>query len=536
MPPGYNRHILNRLRRLALVFVFFACPGLAFSQRSQLAGNTLVVLPFENNSKAPGIEWIGEAFPEVLGQRITGAYVIPRKDRLYAFDRLGIPANLRPSRATLYRIAEEMDVDYMVVGTYTFDGRMFTATAQVLDMNRLHLSQEITEGGPLPSLLNIQNALAWGVMRAINTNLTISRREFLEASPSIRLDAFENYMRGITDSERPDRIRHLRETLRLDPTYTLAILQLGKTYYEVRDYASAVSWLERVSREQPQAREANFYLGLACYYTGDFRRAEEAFQFVASQMPLTEVSNNLGVVAGRRGEKIEIEYFQKAAQADPKDADYRFNLAIALLRANDNAGAARQLKEALALRPGDAEANTLLQSLSTAEAAAPHATTPTPRLPLARIKRNYDESQFRQLALEIQNVNELKMRGQPIAVHAAFHVERGHEMLAQGFMGEAEKEFREAITLDPTLPAAHGGLARVLENRDPAAARSEAQSALRLQPSPDVYLLLARLDLKDNNVGAASDEVNRALALDPGNALAQALKREITARLAQKTP
>lgn len=91
---------------------------------STTASQTLVVLPFENTSKAPGLEWIGEAFPEVLGQGLGSAslYVIAREERLYAFDRIGIPASLRPSRATLFRTAEQMDVDYMVVGNYNFDG------------------------------------------------------------------------------------------------------------------------------------------------------------------------------------------------------------------------------------------------------------------------------------------------------------------------------------------------------------------------------------------------------------------------------
>src|SRR5206468_9088155 len=90
---------------------------------------SLVILPFENASKAPGIEWIGEAFPEVLGQRLatSNIFVVSREDRMYAVDRAGVPANVRPSRATLYRISEQMDADSMVVGSYNFDGQQFSA-------------------------------------------------------------------------------------------------------------------------------------------------------------------------------------------------------------------------------------------------------------------------------------------------------------------------------------------------------------------------------------------------------------------------
>ena len=117
---------------MALILFCLWLPAWAAGQTLQSA-QTVVVLPFENTSKAPGIEWIGEAFVEVLTQRLSvpSLYVISREDRIYAFDRLGIPASLRPSRATLFRIAEQMDADFMVVGQYAFDGRTFSASAQV---------------------------------------------------------------------------------------------------------------------------------------------------------------------------------------------------------------------------------------------------------------------------------------------------------------------------------------------------------------------------------------------------------------------
>ncbi len=83
-----------------------------------------MVMPFENQTTAPGLEWISEAFPEVLSQRMESArlHVISRDDRSYAFDHSGIPLTVRPSRATVYRVAEQMDADYVVLGSYSFDG------------------------------------------------------------------------------------------------------------------------------------------------------------------------------------------------------------------------------------------------------------------------------------------------------------------------------------------------------------------------------------------------------------------------------
>jgi len=514
-----------------------ACPA----QRGEQAGKTLLVLPFQNSSKAPSLDWIAESFPEVLGPRLSGFFVMDRQERLNASDRIGLPANLRPSRATAYEIAQAMEVDYVILGSYTYDGESFSASAQVLDMQRLHLSPPVIASGSLPALIQVETLLARDLMHILAPELVTSRREFLSAQPAPRLDAFENYVRGLVATSRQDRVARFREAVRLDPTYTQAIFELGKSLYDTREYAAAAGWLERIPRSDPLAREASFYLGISDYYLGQYETAQNAFEFVASRLPLTEVYNNLGVVAGRRGDKTASEYFQRAVEADPKDPDYHFNLAVALARDGDSAGASRQLRELLALRPSDGEAKSLLDALSRplvmtgTAATAPGVKPAEVKLPLERIKRNYDEASFRQLAFELENQSERKLADKPPREHAMFHVERGRNLLNQGFVGEAEKHFREAVLLDPTNAAAHLGLARVLAADKPSDARAEARSSLILKPSAEAWLVLAQLDLRDNKMEVARQDVDHALEIEPSNVAAVAMKRDITTRLADKS-
>jgi tetratricopeptide (TPR) repeat protein len=527
------------LKRTLLITLLFGLCGFAGAQRRPLPGKTLLVLPFQNNSKTPGLDWVGESFPEVLGARLTGFYVIDREGRTNALNRLGLPASLRPSRATAYEIAQAMDLDYVILGTYAYDGQSFSARAQVLDMQRLHLSPAASASGSLTALIQVEDLLALELMHTLAPNLAIARADFLAAQPGPRLDAFESYLRGVSATSRSEKISRFREAVRLNPAYTQAIFQLGRTYYDARDYTSAASWLERIPKSEACAREANFYLGISEYYLNQYEKAQNAFEFIAARFPLTEVYNNLGVVAERRGQKTAINYFERAVEADPSDPDYRFNLAVALARNRDAAAAYRQLRELLTVRPGDEEAKALLDALNrpaviadTATAAAKSAEL---KLPLERIKRNYDEASFRQIAFELEALGEMKLAGKPPREHAAFHVERGREMLNQGFAGEAQKQFQEAIVLDPTSAAAHLGMARVLSDEKPAEARAEVRSTLALQPSAEAYLVLAQLDLRDNNAEAAREDVEHALQLEPANAAALALKRDIAARLAERS-
>ncbi len=533
----YNRPTL-KLPKICLALLA-ACFASGLAAQTTPETRVLVVLPFENKSKAPGIEWIAEAFPAVLDSRLasTSVYVLSRENRVSAYDHAGIPAHLHPSRATLYRVAEQMGAEFAVLGTYDFDGRNFSAHAQLLDVKRQALLPEAVESGPLPKLIEVEAAIAWDVLRALNPQFAESRDSFIAATPAVRLDAFENYIRGLVAGPSEEKIQRFREAVRVFPGYVEAMEELGRAYFEARDYEAAITWLARVPKTSPLAREASFYLGLAAYYRSELARAEEEFGSLAQNFPLAEVENNLGVVQARRGKKSAGDFLRKAAQADPNEPDYRFNMALDAYRAGDMAAASRSVRESLALRPNDAEAKALQaiiarQAESHIQQADSHG---EPGIPLPRIKRAYDENAFRQLALDVQNADEAHLAQMDKPQHAAFHAARGRELLAKGFGSEAEKEFREALELDPGSAAAHLGMAGVLAgSANLAAARSEAQAALSVQPSGEGHALLGQIALRENQPETAAAELREASQLDPNHPSVLALQQALAARATER--
>jgi len=542
---------LKRAARFLFLVSLLYCPWL-YSQEISASGRppaagavfgrTVVAIPFENVSPTPGLEWLGESFPETFQEQLNSPilYVASRDERLRAYDRQGIPAGIHPARATLYRLAEQMDVDYAILGSYRYsagasdDGARLTATAQLLDMRAQKLFPAVTESSSLADLGTLQSALSWDLLRLIRSDFPVPKEKYIAGVAPMPLDAMENYTLGILGQTAAEKERRYREATRLNPAFARAWLELGKTYYNEHAYELAITAFEQVQHSSPLSREANFYLGLAAYSRGDFAKSESAFEFVATRVPLAEVYNNLGVVVARRGQRKAADYFAMAIRNDPSDADYHFNRGVALTQAGDRTGAARELHAALDRRPNDAEAKTLLESL-TPQAGGVIPSSAMVKMPSERIKRNYEEDAFRQVNTQIGSWAEQRFSRSDPHAHARFHVELGRELLAHGFTDEAETEFRHAASVDPSSAAPLIALAEDYDARgDALQARAQVEAALRLRESAEAYLLLARLDLKENRTEAATRNINRALQLEPANSAGQDLRRTLAAKLAEK--
>jgi tetratricopeptide (TPR) repeat protein len=141
--------------------------------------------------------------------------------------------------------------------------------------------------------------LAWDLLRLIRTDFSEPKDKYIASVTPVRLDAEENFIRGMLATTVQERLQRYREATRLNPDYARAWLELGKTLYAQHAYEPAIAALSQVQHSASVAREATFYLGLAAYDHGDLEKSESAFEFVAARLPLAEVYNNLGVVAAQ---------------------------------------------------------------------------------------------------------------------------------------------------------------------------------------------------------------------------------------------
>lgn len=509
----------------------------ASASNVHLDGRLILVLPFENQSTQPGLDWIGESFPTLLNERLrsVGFLTIRREDRQYALQHLGLPKGLHPTHATIYRIAQTLDVDDVILGTYSVEGGKVTATAQIFEMHGPSLSAPLTESASLNQLLDVEDGLAWQIAKKLDLNFAVEKQTFLAAGHGVRLDTFENYIRGVTEPGATEQIRHLNLAVQLSPDDTAAWLALGKAYFADQQNTQAIHAFSKIPPANHRALEAQFYSGLADLYTGQYPQAQTAFSTVAAVLPLPEVLNNEGIALNRQGQD-GTSLIARAVQLDPQNANEWFNLAVSERRAHHPSQALDAIGKALALQPNDAESLRLKQHLlaeqnptqdaspigseaasparaaqdtassdasnSSADAdadtdaasdadassdngdSAPANASDDNYEPLERIARRYNETSFRQAAFEMEQMRAIKLRSLPPLRQATELCKEGQGYLHQGLLLEAEREFQQALVVAPGSAEAHAGLAQIrAATGNTAAARQQANAALQLAPN-----------------------------------------------------
>jgi tetratricopeptide (TPR) repeat protein len=230
----------------------------------------------------------------------------------------------------------------------------------VLEVRRVRRGPEFEVSGPLDQLSDLQNGLAWRTLTALSPGTPVTEQSFKTAHQPIRLDALESYVRGLLADAPDQKLKLFASAVRIEPSFGQAQFQLGLALFVRREYRSAAEAMSRVPAGSPRGRSALFYLGLARYHQGNFADAAKHWRALSELVPIGEVFNNLGAALSRAGEPGAANAFEKAAETDPSDPDYHFNLGYVQWRAGDFERAAASLRLSLERRTEDDLATIIL--------------------------------------------------------------------------------------------------------------------------------------------------------------------------------
>ena len=374
------------------------------------AGASLV-LPFFNHAKSTNLDWIGESIAESVNDSLasSGVLTLDRGDRLEACRRLSLRPGAEITHASIIKIGQALDASSVVYGSYellpgvtanTQSKGSLRITARILDLKHMRQGPEFGETGALEDLAAIEVRLGWQALKQLDPETKLTEQAFVGARPPVRIDAVENYIRGLLAASPEQGNRFFTQAARLDEHYSPPCFQLAKSYWEKKEYKVAAGWFERVARSDPRYLEAQFFLGLCRYYSGDYAGAEQCFQTVAEEAPLNEVYNDLGAAQARQHKSAAaIASFTKALEGDSADPDYCFNLGFTEWRAAQYDGAIASLRATVERSPGDQEATSLLGRALKHDGPRPSDPRSENR---ERVKTNYEEAAYRQLQAELK--------------------------------------------------------------------------------------------------------------------------------------
>ena len=206
-----------------------------------------------NPAMPSSIDWLGVSIAETLRDalELRGLVTLSRDDLQEAYHRLGLGLGLgvnQGSRAPLtqasvLKIGEALDAEQVIYGEFEVQPApqgggavpddlrgsrgSLKISAWVVDRKRLHESPVFSETGPMEDLIAIEDHLAWRALAIVAPALAPPESEYQSLHPPIRLDAEENYIRGLMASDPQQREKFFLQAARLDARFAHPDYRIG---------------------------------------------------------------------------------------------------------------------------------------------------------------------------------------------------------------------------------------------------------------------------------------------------------------------
>ena len=387
--------------RKILLAIFLLPFAFISAVKAQTVGDTVMILPFENDSRKAEFNWVGESFADALSGllKVPTLNVISNDERKTIQQKLRVPLTSLPSLATSLKLAREGRATLLIRGKYNIvpaqgdAAATVSVTAKIIRVNEGGFwseqfpdgikFREIVLNDALANLQTIEGQTAYHILYLRDKALPYKLNDFVESANKVPARAFEAYIKGLLTAETDVQTRenYFKNALRIyaddertkGGTYSEVALELGHLFRSQNKFNEAVDYFSRVPSENPQYAEAAFYTGLIQWQQKSYEQALAVLRPLADDLKLTSVYNTLGAIAVQasiaerknKGNADKLlqegsDYLKKASESAPDDANTRFNYALALFLNNGYKESADYLRPVLATNPRDGESYFLL--------------------------------------------------------------------------------------------------------------------------------------------------------------------------------
>jgi tetratricopeptide (TPR) repeat protein len=502
-------------------------PAAALTRETGLVGP--VPEPEPTPTPAPGspadTAWIGEAVSDLLPRALqrAGVNAVAREDRLYAQAALEIPP-VALTRATSIRLAEALGAATLVVGTYAIEGGSVSLALQVLDAARGSVGTPFKTRGPLETIAELVDAIAWDIAAAGQDAPAVSREAFAASRPWVRFEAMRAYGQGLAARNAVNKLRLLRRALALEPGFEAARVALGREQIEAGEFSAGHETLALVPAASRHARAARFLQGRAQLEIGRYQEAAAVYAALGEEAATPAVLNNQALALLRAGAATPrpSTLLRRAVDMEPASVDLLFNLSWVLLSEGDPGAAEFFLRDVLEREPLEGHGRVVLvwalrKAGRTREAdeAWKGVLTLAPGYEgLARV----DLGRRFERILPAEHMLVLSRGKRTPAEVAAGLIGKADRLAATGDAAGALRELERAAYLDPHADRIHLMLARAYRaNGEGERAINQYLMTLWVQDEPSVRAEMAGVLKQLGRHQEARVEAEKVLRQDPQN-------------------
>ncbi len=252
-------YIINEIKRhrltaaVAFVVLVLGAVGLYFylhTRSTEVAIDSIAVLPFVNESSNPDVEYLSDGMTESLINSLSQLPNLLVKARSSVFRYKG--KEVEPQQ-----VGSELNVQAILSGRVVQRGDDLTLYLSLVDGRNGNQLWGEQYNRKLTNLVTLQNEIARDVANKLRTRLSGADEQRLAKNYTENVEAYQLYLKGrfYWNKRTPEALKraveYFNQAIALDPSYALAYAGLADAYVMKFDYRVLPS------REAiPQAREA----------------------------------------------------------------------------------------------------------------------------------------------------------------------------------------------------------------------------------------------------------------------------------------
>jgi len=256
------------LLALALFWPFTAAPAEAI--------DSIAILPFENRSGDPDLEYVSDGLAEGI---------ISRLSQLSELEKVISSTSLRRYKGQevdAATVGQQVDVRAVVMGNMNSQGENLRIYVELVDAENNSTLWGKTYTRPRSALYEMEETLSKEIADALGIQLTGEQGERLTRRYTENSQAHEAYLRGqserakLTEESVQKAIQHFKEAIERDSSYARAYAALSRSYYSLVTFVGTMPAQEVMPVAEEMAKRAleiDNTLAEAHSALGDVRRA-----------------------------------------------------------------------------------------------------------------------------------------------------------------------------------------------------------------------------------------------------------------------